>query len=180
VCSSILSNEGPLRLGSKTRSKSIFSFSMSSKRNSRGGSAHSESEGNARKTNGDMGSSKGSRTSLSSWFRRRGSRSSHASSASVNDVSDCDGDDNAVNAAAVRVSGNKIALEFSNYAYVDVIWRGTRGKKDMHLTTGVTPTSGGAYLARLALSWGNPGTIHSTCIGKMGGRSHLCQSPLRI
>jgi hypothetical protein len=126
-CSSILSDA---RLRSKTRSKTRFSFSMSSKRTSRAGSTHSENDVSASETKGDMGNSKGSRTSLSSWFRRRGSRSSHASSASGNDASDCDEDDNAVNAvnvAATRVSGDKIALEFSNYSRVDVVrystWR---------------------------------------------------------
>jgi hypothetical protein len=81
-----------------------------------------------------MSDSRGSRSSVSFWFRRRSSRSSHASEAcedaSGNDGNDQDEkDQEQVGAAATRLSEKKIRLEFSTYARVDVTRRGIRSKK---------------------------------------------------
>jgi hypothetical protein len=70
----------------------------------------------------------------SSWFQRRSSKSSHASShvsdASGNDDSDQhEEDQEEVSAAATRMSEKKIRLDLSSYARVDVTRRGIGSKK---------------------------------------------------
>lgn len=71
------------------------------------------------------------RSSMSSWFKRRSSRSSQVSGrgAESGDESGVEGTADVQSVSATRASSDVIKLEFSNYAHVSLVKRGRRSRK---------------------------------------------------